>query len=131
MGIRGLVPGLPEPPKASCDGPSVEPLISLELLRAWADKAPRVLCTIGAAWPRVLIPDDGAPASGVDITTLPVDKVRGNRARVRGTTDIVGGTPGSTDLLSEDPTQALPSAHSSSPSTGVEAALDAWEVDPH
>jgi hypothetical protein len=124
MGIRGLVPGLPEPPEAPCGGPSVEPLIGLELLRARVDEAPGVLCAIRAIWPRVLIPDVDALASGIDIAAPPANKVRGDRARVRGTADVIGATPGSVDLLSEDPLRALPSARSSSPSTDAEATLD-------
>jgi hypothetical protein len=43
-GIRGFVSGFPEPLDGFCDGPSVEPPVGLELLRAWVDEAPRVLC---------------------------------------------------------------------------------------
>jgi hypothetical protein len=125
MGIRGLVPGLTEPPEAPCDGPSVEPLIGPELLRACTDKAPGVLCAIGSVWPRVLIPDDGALTLGIDVAAPPTDKVRGDQARVHGAVEVVRATPGLMDLLSKDPSWALPSARSSSPSTGVEAALDA------
>jgi hypothetical protein len=67
--------------------------------------------------------DDGAPASGVDVAAPPTDEVCGDRARVRDAADI-GGTLGLVDLLSEGPSRALPSAHSSSPSMGAEAALD-------
>jgi hypothetical protein len=75
MGIRGLVPGFPEPPEAPCDGPSVKPLVDPKLLRAWADEAPGVLCTVGAIWPWVLMPDDGALDSGVDVANSPTDEV--------------------------------------------------------
>jgi hypothetical protein len=34
MGIRGFALGFHEPPEGFCDGPSVEPLVSLELLAA-------------------------------------------------------------------------------------------------
>jgi hypothetical protein len=78
MGIRGLVPGFPKLPKAPYDGPSIEPLVGPELLRAWADECPEVLCPIGAVWPRVLTPDNGALASGVDVTAPPTDEVRGD-----------------------------------------------------
>jgi hypothetical protein len=97
MGIRGLVPGFPEPPEALGDGPSVEPLVGPELPRAWADEA------LEAVWPRVLTPDDGAPTSGVDATAPPPDEVRGDWARVLGATDVVKGAFGSADLLSEGP----------------------------
>jgi hypothetical protein len=69
MGIRGLVPGFPEPSEALGDGPSVEPLVGLELPRAWADETPK------AVWPRVLTPDDGTLTSGIDATSPPPDKV--------------------------------------------------------
>jgi hypothetical protein len=130
MEIKGLVPGFLELTKALCDGPFVEPWIGPKLVRAWADEVPEVLCVIRAIWPQVLTPDDGAPASGVDATAPPTDEVCGDWACVLGATDVVGGTPSSADLLSEGPSCALPSGRSSSPSTGTEAALDAWEVDP-
>jgi hypothetical protein len=130
MGIRGFAPGFPEPPEGFCDGPSVEPLVGPELLGAWVDEASRFLFTVEAVWPQVLMPDDGALVSGVDITGPPTDEVRGDRAHVRGATDVVGGTPGLADPLFEGPSRALPSTRSSSPSTGAEAALDTLEVDP-
>jgi hypothetical protein len=34
MGIKGFALGFPEPPGGFCDGPSVEPLVGLELLGA-------------------------------------------------------------------------------------------------
>jgi hypothetical protein len=125
MGIRGLVPGFPEPPKSLCDGPSVEPLTGSELPRAQADKVSEALCIIKATWPQVLTPDDATPASGIDVVVPPVDEVRGDGARVLGTTDIVGRTFGSADLLSEGPSWSLSSGRSSFPSIGAEAALDA------
>jgi hypothetical protein len=125
MGIRGSVPGFPELPKAPYDGPSVEPLVGLELLRAWADDVPEVLYVIRAVWPRVLTPDDGAPASSVEATAPPTDEVRSDRACVHGAADIVEGTPSSADLLSKDPSWALLSGHSSSPLMCAEATLDA------
>jgi hypothetical protein len=63
MGIRGLVPGFPELPKALCDGPFVEPLVGPELPRAWANEVPEVLSVTWSIWPRVLTPDNGALAS--------------------------------------------------------------------
>jgi hypothetical protein len=75
MGIRGFALGFPEPPEGFCDGPSVEPLVGPELLVAWADEASRVLYAIEAFWPRVLMPDDGALVSGVDIADLPADEL--------------------------------------------------------
>jgi hypothetical protein len=80
MGIRGLVPGFPELPKAPCDGPSIEPLVGLELPRAWTDEVPEVLCVIKLVWPRVLTPVDDALVSGVDTASPPADEVRGDRA---------------------------------------------------
>jgi hypothetical protein len=50
MGIRGFTLGFHEPLEGFCDGPSIEPLVSLELLVAWADEASRVLYTIEAFW---------------------------------------------------------------------------------
>jgi hypothetical protein len=76
------------------------------------------------------MPDDGALVSSVGVADLLTNEVRGDRARGCGTTDIDGGTTGSADPLFEGPSRALPSARSSSPSTGTEAGLDAWEVDP-
>jgi hypothetical protein len=46
MGIRGFAPVFPEPPGGFCDGPSAEPLVGPELLRAWANDASEVLFTI-------------------------------------------------------------------------------------
>jgi hypothetical protein len=71
------------------------------------------------------MPNNGAPVSGADVAVPPADEVRGDRACVRGAVDVVGGTPGSADPLSEGLSWALPSAHSSFPSTGAEAILDA------
>jgi hypothetical protein len=34
MGIRGFALSFPKPPEGFCDGPSVEPLVGLELLAA-------------------------------------------------------------------------------------------------
>jgi hypothetical protein len=97
----------------------------MELLGAWADKALGVLCADEAIWPRVLTPDDDALVLGVDIVSPPVNEVRGDWTCGRGATNIIGGTPSAVDLLSEGPSRALPSAGSSSPSTGAEATLDA------
>jgi hypothetical protein len=130
MGIRGLVPGFLEPPKALCDVPSVEPPAGLGLPRAWADKVFEVLYVIKATWPRVLTPNDAAPASGVDTVVPHADEVRSNRASVLGMADVAGRTFGSADLLTEGPSRALSSGRSSFPSTGAEAALDAREVIP-
>jgi hypothetical protein len=47
-GIRGFAPGFLEPLKGFCGGPSVDPLVSPELLGAWADEASRVLCVVEA-----------------------------------------------------------------------------------
>jgi hypothetical protein len=112
MGIRGLVLGFPELPKALYDGPSVEPLIGPELPRAWADEVSKALCVTRVIWPRVLTPNDGAPASGVDATAPPTDELSGDLARVLGAANIVGATPGSADHLSEGPSQVLPLAPS-------------------
>jgi hypothetical protein len=100
MGIRGLVPGFPKLPETLGDGPSVEPIVDLELLQAWAGEVPSIV------WPRVLTPDDGAPASGVDATASPADEVRGDRARVLGAANVEGAF-GSADLLSEGPSRVL------------------------
>jgi hypothetical protein len=70
-------------------------------------------------------PNNGGPTSSVDAAAPPTDEACDDRARVHTATDIVRGTPGSTDLFSEGPSWALPSGRSSSPSTGVEAPLDA------
>jgi hypothetical protein len=43
MGIRGFAPGFLEPPRGFYEGPSTEPLVGLELLRAWANDASEVL----------------------------------------------------------------------------------------
>jgi hypothetical protein len=40
-----------------------------------ADKAPKVLCAEEAIWPRVLMPDDDAPVSGVDVIGPPDNEV--------------------------------------------------------
>jgi hypothetical protein len=74
-GIRGFVSGFPVPLDGFYDGPSVEPPVGLVLLRAWADEAPGVLCTDEAIWPRVLTPDNGTLASGVDIAVPPDNEV--------------------------------------------------------
>jgi hypothetical protein len=62
MGIRCFVPSFPKLPKGFCDGPSSEPLIGPELLGAWADDTSKVIAAVEDVWPRVLTPDDGAPA---------------------------------------------------------------------
>jgi hypothetical protein len=77
-GTRGFISGFPEPLDGFCDGPSVEPPVSLVLLGAWADKAPRVLCADEAIWPRVLTPDGGALVSGINIVGPPINEVRGD-----------------------------------------------------
>jgi hypothetical protein len=48
VGIRGFALGFPEPLEGFCDGPSVEPLVDLKLLGAWADEASRVLYAVEA-----------------------------------------------------------------------------------
>jgi hypothetical protein len=88
MGIKGLISSFPEPLDSFCDGPSVEPPVGLVLLGAWADEAPKVLCTDEAIWPRVLTPDDGALASDINVAILPDNKVRGEQTRGRGATDV-------------------------------------------
>jgi hypothetical protein len=100
------------------------------LLGARADGAPEDLCANEAIWPQVLTPIDDALALDADVIALPIGRVRGDRTRGRGATDLPYGTPGEVDPLSEGPARALPSAGSPSPSTGAETSLDAWEVDP-
>jgi hypothetical protein len=112
------------------NSPSIERPVGQVLLATQADGAPEDLCANEAIWPRVLTPIDGALASDTDVVAPPVGKVRGDRARGRGATNLPCGTPGEVDPLSEGPARALPSAGSPSPSTGTETSLDAWEVDP-
>jgi hypothetical protein len=71
-GIKGLDSGFPEPLDGFCDGTSVEPPV----------------CDGPSVEPRVRTPDDGALASDVDVAVPPVDEVRGDRTRGRGTTDL-------------------------------------------
>jgi hypothetical protein len=100
------------------------------LLEAQANGAPEDLCADEAIWPQVLTPIDGALASDADVVAPPIDKVRADRTRGRGATDLPYGTPGEADPLSEGPARALPSAGSPCPSMDAETSLDAWEVDP-
>jgi hypothetical protein len=130
MGIRGLDSGLPEPPDGICEGSSIEPPVGRVLLRARADGAPEDLCADEAIWPRVLTPVNGALASDTDIIAPPAGRVRGDRARGRGATNLPCGTTGEVDPLSKGPARALPSSGSPSPSVGAETSLDAWEVNP-
>jgi hypothetical protein len=125
MGIRGLDSGLPEPPDDICEGPSIVPHVGRVLLGARADGVPKDLCADETIWPRVLMPVDGALASDADVVAPPAGRVRGDRARGRGATNLPCGTPGEVDPLSEGPARALPFAGSPSPSTGVETSLDA------
>jgi hypothetical protein len=44
MGTRGFIPCFPKLLDGFFDGPFVEPLVSLELLGAWTNKASEVIC---------------------------------------------------------------------------------------
>jgi hypothetical protein len=88
MGIMGLDSGFPEPPDGFCEGPSVEPPIGLVILGARADGTPEVLCADEAIWPQVLMPNNGALASDADVAASPIRKLRGDRTRGRGATDL-------------------------------------------
>jgi hypothetical protein len=125
MGIRGLDSGLLEPPNGIREGPSVEPPVGWVLLEARANGAPKDLCADKAIWPRVLTPVDGALALDADAIVPSIGRVRGDRTRGRGATDLPCGTPGEVDPLSEGPARALSSIGSPSPLTDVETSLDA------
>jgi hypothetical protein len=71
------------------------------------------------------MPDDDVLESSGGVTNLPANEVRGDRAHGCGATDDDGGTTGLADPLLKGLSGALPSIHSSSPSTGAKAALDA------
>jgi hypothetical protein len=125
MGSRGLDLGPPEPPDGTCDGPSIEPPIDRVLLGAWADGASEDLCADEAIWPRVLTPINDALASDADAVAPPAGRIRGDRARGSGATNLPCRTLGQVAPLSEGPTRALASAGSPSPSMGAETSLDA------
>jgi hypothetical protein len=62
--------------------------IGLVLLGARADRAPEDLCADEAIWPQVLTPVNGALALDTDVVAPPVGRVRGDRTRGRGATDL-------------------------------------------